>query len=684
MIELTEAPAGRLFGIVRMIFDVDSLVKQALKSAQQSIYSGKFLAALEVLKPFREIQDSSRTEILYMTAVCYRYLEQYQEAKDILVKLHEVQPDFGRGFQEQGHLYLKTGDQRAALVAFRRACEANPALEASWRMQASLLTAEGSEQESMLAHAQALRLQKLPKELLSVTNLIAEGRLLKAEGLCRKFLKNHRHHVEGMRLLADIGSRLGVLEDAEFLLESAREFAPDNIQIQIDYIAVLRKRQKFEKACSEAKILYDRDPNNPVFQSHYAIESLQAGDFDKALELFDQILTKIPDDATTLTSKGHALKTIGKRDEAVDCYQKAGTINPLMGDAFYALANLKTYKFSDDELSAMQQAEDSGQLLINHQSQFCFALGKAFEDRQDFSEAFRYYERGNKLKRIQSRYQADQMEEELIAIANACDESLFERHSTTGDVASDPIFIVGLPRAGSTLLEQIIASHSMVDGTLELPNILSMVHRLRGHHKVNASAGYPGVLHDMKPEDFEKLGQAYVRDTQIHRKQAPFFTDKMPNNFRHIGLIHLILPNAKIIDARREPMACCFSGFKQLFAEGQEFTYGLEEIGRYYKDYVKLMRHWDRVLPGKVLRVQYEDVVADLETQVRRILEFCNLPFEANCVDFHKTNRSVRTASSEQVRQPIYTSGVDQWQNFETWLDPLKNALGPVLTEYRS
>ncbi|UTW54676.1 tetratricopeptide repeat-containing sulfotransferase family protein [Kordiimonas sp. SCSIO 12610] len=662
---------------------MDSSVKHALKNAQQSIYSGKFLAALEILKPYHDIPDSSRTEILYTTAVCYRYLKRYQEAQDTLLKLREAQPDFGRGFQEQGHLYLKTGDKKAALVAFTRACEANPALEASWRMQAGLLAEQGSEQESKLAQAQALRLQQLPKELLSVTNLIAEGRLLKAEGLCRKFLKNQPHHVEGMRLLADIGSRLGVLEDAEFLVESAREFAPDNIQVQIDYIGVLRKRQKFEKACLEAKALYERDPANPVFQSHYAIESLQAGDFDKALELFDQILTTIPDDATTLTSKGHALKTIGKQDEAIKCYQKAGTINPRMGDAFYALANLKTYTFSDAELSKMQKAEDSGQLLTNHQSQFCFALGKAFEDRQDFSKAFTYYERGNKLKRIQSRYQADQMAEELTAIANACNESLFEKHTRTGDVAPDPIFIVGLPRAGSTLLEQILASHSMVDGTLELPNILSMVHRLRGHHKVDASAGYPGVLNDMKPEDFEKLGQAYIRDTRIHRKHAPFFTDKMPNNFRHIGLIQLILPNAKIIDARREPMACCFSGFKQLFAEGQEFTYGLEEVGRYYKGYVELMRHWDHVLPNKILRVQYEDVVADLETQVRRILDYCGLPFEANCVDFHKTDRSVRTASSEQVRQPIYKSGIAQWQNFEPWLDPLKKSLGPVLKEYR-
>ena len=293
------------------------------------------------------------------------------------------------------------------------------------------------------------------------------------------------------------------------------------------------------------------------------------------------------------------------------------------------------------------------------------------------------YERGNTLKRVQSRYDADQMTEELAAQQQICTEALFAMQSNKGFDAPDPIFIVGLPRAGSTLLEQILASHSQIDGTLELPNILSLAHRLRRKQRISDESHYPQVLSELTAEQLRDHGQAFINDTRIHRAGAPYFIDKMPNNFRHIGLIHLILPNAKIIDARRHPLDCCFSGFKQLFAEGQEFTYGLEQVGRYYHDYVQLMRHWDRVLPGKVLRVQYEDVVADLDAQVHRMIDFLGLPFESACVEFHKTKRVVRTASSEQVRQPINTKGIEAWKPFEPWLNPLKDALGDTLHSYR-
>jgi len=302
-----------------------------------------------------------------------------------------------------------------------------------------------------------------------------------------------------------------------------------------------------------------------------------------------------------------------------------------------------------------------------------FALGKGHEDRGEYAESFAHYREGNDLKRAQTRYSADAMTAELARQREACTADLFARHEGDGHSAPDPIFILGLPRAGSTLLEQILASHSQIDGTLELPNILSLAHRLRGR-KASASR-YPDILHDLTAEQLAKFGEQYIADTRIHRQGAPFFIDKMPNNFRHIGLIHLILPNATIIDARREPMDCCFSGFKQLFAEGQEFTYGLEEIGRYYADYVDLMQHWDEVLPGRVLRVSHEDVLDDLEGQTRRMLDHIGLPFEEQCLAFHETKRAVRTASSEQVRQPITRAGQGAWRPYEEWLDPLKAAL---------
>ena len=330
----------------------------------------------------------------------------------------------------------------------------------------------------------------------------------------------------------------------------------------------------------------------------------------------------------------------------------------------------------------MTAAEKDTETAVDDKIHLSFALGKHYEDCGEYGQSFDYYARGNALKLDNLQYKSTSMTEQLQLQQQVCNEEFFEKRSSGGHNAPDPIFIVGLPRAGSTLLEQILASHSCVDGTLELPNIPALAHRLNGRRLKHDSARYPQILLDIPDDKLRQFGEQFIDDTRVHRDDADYFIDKMPNNFRHIGLIHLILPNAKIIDARRHPMACCFSGFKQLFATGQEFTYGLDEIGSYYRDYLALMDHWDAVLPGKVLRVQYEDVVKNLEHEVRRMLDFCALPFEDACLNFHRTERSVRTPSSEQVRQSIYTSGLELWRHFEPWLDPLKNALGPALDRY--
>ena len=611
-----------------------------------------------------------------MSAVCRRYRREFDAALAQLARLKALAPENGRAHQEEGHAYRDMGRPDQALRAYSQACRFNPALVASWRGQLEILTRSGRMREAAQAGAQLDYLKRLPKPLVIVLDLLSQGKLLKAEDLCRKFLRKVPHNVEAMRLLADIGIRLGVLADAEFLLESAHEFEPDNVRVHMDYIQALRKRQKFGPALDQARQLLETSPGNPQFQSIYAIECMQTGNYEEALSLFDKVLEQIPGDPVTLTSRGHALKTNGQYDQAVASYRAALASHARHGEAWYSLSNLKVYSFDDRELERMQAQARNDDLSHADRVHLNFALGKAYEDRNDFETSFRFYERGNRSKKAASSYDADRMTEELRAQHRVCTAEMLSRGAGAGHSAADPIFVVGLPRAGSTLLEQILSSHSRVDGTLELPNILSYSQQLRRRGRSGSEPDYPEILAELSDEELKQFGRQYIDDTRIHRHGAPFFVDKMPNNFRHIGLIHLILPNAKIIDARRDPMACGFSGYKQLFAEGQQFTYNLADLGQYYRDYVELMDHWDAVLPGKVLRVQYEDVVGDLETQVRRILDHCGLEFEPGCLSFYRTERAVRTPSSEQVRQPIFQSGLDYWRNYESWLDPLKSALG--------
>jgi hypothetical protein len=390
-------------------------------------------------------------------------------------------------------------------------------------------------------------------------------------------------------------------------------------------------------------------------------------------------------------SLGHALKAVGRQKDATESYQTAAAARSSFGDAWWSLANLKRYRFSESEIARMRAEE--AEPAANHVDRYhlCFALGKALEDRNEYAESWQFYERGNVLKRTESRYDPDITETNTRKQIEVCTTQFFAERAGVGGPDPDPIFVVGLPRSGSTLIEQILASHSRVEGTQELSDVQRIVVEMRGKQSGVADPRlrtvkdncYPSVLTELAPEDFRRLGERYMTDTRAYRGHQPFFIDKMPNNFRHIGLIHLMMPNAKIIDVRREPMACCFSNLKQLFASGQEFTYSIEDIARYYRTYLELMRHWDAVLPRRILRVWYEDVVEDLEGNVRRILEFCGLEFEPACVEFYKTERSVRTASSEQVRQPIFRDGLLQWRNYEPWLGPLKDSLNDALIRYR-
>ncbi|MEX1197755.1 MAG: sulfotransferase [Pseudohongiellaceae bacterium] len=652
-------------------------VEQAKAALQGGDPAGAARLAGEALK-----QTPESTDALYVRAVALRYLDQYEEARQTLDRLKSLRPGYGRAWQEEGHLKSRYGETDGAIHAYEEAISHNPALTASWHALASLYRSQNRAGEAQRAQAQFQRLSGLPRELVSVASFMHEGKLYKAERLCRAFLQKHPHHPEAMRLLANLGVKLHVLDDAEFLLESALEFQPDFVIARVDYVDVLQRRQRYQRALEEARKLCDMDPKNPAFQSLYANQCMSVGDYDEALTIYDRVLKEMPDNSQVYLVQGHALKTVGRQQDAITAYHEAARHRPWFGDAWWSLANLKTYTFTDAEIQTMREQEASAGIPLADRYHLCFALGKALEDRAEWTESFEYYRRGNDMKRQETRYSTERTEKEFRLQRETCTPALFEKYRDAGHPAPDPIFIVGLPRAGSTLLEQILASHSRVDGTLELPNIMALAHRLDGRRRVDDEPRYPGILSELPAGKLAAFGQQYLDDTAIYREGAAFFTDKMPNNFRHIGLIHLILPNAKIIDARRHPMACCFSGFKQLFAEGQEFTYGLEQMGHYYRGYVELMDHWDRVLPGRILRVHHEDVVEDLETQVRRLLEFCGLEFEPACLDFHRTERVVRTASSEQVRQPINKEGLEQWRHYEPWLDPLKKALGPVLDAY--
>jgi tetratricopeptide (TPR) repeat protein len=655
--------------------------EDAATRAKRLLQGGRLKEALEVTRA-ELIENPANAEALYIQAVTLRYLDQPAQALETLEQLKERQPAYSRAYQEEGHNLKLLGDFKRATEAYQRAVDLNHALLASWRELADLHKRQHNQPASELAQAEYTRLSKLPAELVSVTSLIHDGKLFRAEKLCRAFLQKNPHHIEAMRLLAMLGVKLFVYDDAEFLLESCVEFAPDYWLARYDYINVLHKRQKFEKALEQAAILLQSYPDNHAFQLAFANENVAVGNFDTALELYDKVIARHPAFAQPCLSRGHALKTVGRLEDAIESYRSAYRVKPDFGDAFWSLANLKTYRFPDDEISRMLEQVEAPATSNVNRYHLCFALGAAYEARKEFARSFAFYEQGNLLKKRDVRYDPDVHDAALQRQVEFCTRELFESKAGMGGSYDDPIFIVGLPRAGSTLLEQILASHSLIDGTMELPNIIALAHRLNGRRLVAEEARYPKILSELSAERLQGFADAFIEDTRFHRKDAPYFIDKMPNNFQHIGLIHLILPNARIIDARRHPMACCFSGFKQLFADGQEFTYGQEEIARYYKGYVALMEHWDQVLPGKVLRVHYEHLVADLEGQVHRILDFLGLPFEENCLHYYQTDRSIRTPSSEQVRQPIYQSGLEHWRHFEPWLRVLKRELAEEIARY--
>ena len=656
-------------------FDLDETTLSVdLSNATQAVKESRFEDAFNLLKVLLK-ENPDHIDILYLTAVSTRFLKKFDDSRKHIEHLLFNAPDMGRAYQELGHLNRDIGNEEKSITHYRQACELNPALPASWNALHKYFEKLNNKPAADHALEQIKKLQTLPGQLLFIEQILNEGRLGLAETKCRAFLKENPTHTYAMSLLAEIANRFGYFDDAEFLLQKAVEFKPKDGDLRLKYASILRKKQKFAQTTEQVDILCNQFPDNLNYRAQKASDVMQGGDHAKAITMFDDILKMNPYNFSTLISKGHAQKTLGFTDQAIKSYQTAYQIKPDHGEAFFSLANLKTYSFSQNELDSMREQVQRVDLSLRDKAYFHFALAQGCEVNGEYEEAFFHLDRGNQIKKDQSKYSIENMEREFQAQIDVCDEAFFEQLGQGGHDTKDPIFILGLPRAGSTLVEQILASHSMIDGTLELPNILSMAQSLRGDDIYGKDGNYPRAMESLTLQQRENFGKSFIEETRMHRKNAPMFTDKMPNNFRHIGLIHLIMPNAKIIDARRYPLDCCFSMFKQLFAQGQEFTYGLREAGSYYNSYIKLMDHWDRVLPGKVLRFNNEDVVEDLENQVSRLLEFLEIPFEEQCISFYETDRLIRTPSSEQVRKPVNKDGMGRWKPYAKYLKPLLDVI---------
>ncbi|MEQ1541815.1 MAG: sulfotransferase [Novosphingobium sp.] len=527
---------------------------------------------------------------------------------------------------------------------------------------------------STLGESWLSRLGQYHPRLIEAALAMNDNDLPRAEPLLRAHLKEDPFDVAAIRMFAELAGRIGRNKDAENLLRRALELSPAFTAARANLALVLYRQNRPDEAIDELNRVIAEEPDNPGHSNLKAAAFGRIGEFDDAIALYDKVLSQAPNQPRVWMSYGHMLKTVGRLDDGIAAYRRALAIMPALGEAWWSLANLKTVRFDDADIAAMEGALARGDIADDDRFHLDFALGKALEDRGQTEPAFAHYAAANDLRRAQLSHSAEETTrfvDRLIAIATP---EFFAERAGQGCDAPDPIFILGMPRAGSTLVEQILSSHSLIEGTSELPDIPALARR---------DPAYPDGLPALTGEQLARQGEEFLRRTRIQRKtDRPFFIDKLPNNWAHVAFIRLILPKARIIDARRHPLGCCFSNFKQHFARGQAFSYSLSDMGRYYADYVRLMAHIDAVQPGAVHRVIYERLVDDTEAEVRALLAYCGVPFEDACLAFHKTERAVRTPSSEQVRQPIFRDGTEAWKPFSAFLDPLREALGPVLEYY--
>ncbi|MBS1239542.1 MAG: Tetratricopeptide repeat-containing protein, partial [Proteobacteria bacterium] len=550
-----------------------------------------------------------------------------------------------------------------------------------WRMLARALRSLGEDGEAADAELMAVRATAFEPEMIAIAAAMLANDLPRAEAGLRARLKAKPTDVAAIRLMAELAARIGRLRDSEALLRRALELAPGFLAARANLASVLYKQNRFADAVAELENLLALG-DDPANRNLMAAALSRIGDYDEALRLFEELLQSFADHARLWMSYGHLLKTVGRQDDSIAAYRRAIACEPGLGEAWWSLANLKTVQFAGEDVAAMEAALEDGALSDDDRFHLHFALGKAYGDRGEADNAFRHYAEGNALRAAQVAHDPDAVAAQVDAVIATFTPEFFADRPGSGDAAPDPIFILGLPRAGSTLVEQILSSHSAIEGTMELPDIPALAGR-EGRAFDGTVRSWPRAIARMDPARLAELGAEYLERTRVQRKTGkPLFIDKLPNNWSYCGLIHAILPNAKIVDARRDPLDCGFSNFRQHYAKGQGFSYDLAHIGRYYADYVRAMDHFGRVLPGRIHRVIHERLLDDPEGEVRALLDYLGLPFEEACLEFHRNTRAVRTASSEQVRRPINRDGVGQWQPYEKWLDPLKDSLGDLTETY--
>jgi predicted Zn-dependent protease len=656
-------------------------IEVALAHAAQLLERNPVLAAEQAGEILKAVPDHPLAALLLGAA--RRGAGDAAAALAVLDPLVATHPQWALAHYE---LALALGDlerNAAAVTALRRAVTLKPDMADAWRALADELRLAGDAAGADAAYAQNIRASTKDQRLLTAAAALCENRIPQAEALLRAHLKKYPTDVAALRMLAEVAARLGRYNDAEILLTRCLELAPSFAAARHHRAIVLHRQNKPAAALREVDELLQKDPRNPGYNNLKAAILARVGELRDSIEIYAGLLAEYPAQPKIWLSYGHALKTSGREDDSVAAYRKSIGLLPSLGEAYWSLANLKTVQFAKEDVAAMRLQLRRSDLAVEDQLHLHFAMGKALEDKGEYAASFEHYAQGNQLRRAQLSYQPDELSNHVARIKSLFTAQFFADRAGYGAAAPDPIFIVGLPRSGSTLLEQILSSHSQVEGTMELPDIAAIARTLFDIGKTSNTPGYSAVLATLDADQCRELGERYIAQTRIQRKTAaPFFIDKMPNNFAHIDLIQLALPRAKIIDARRHPLGCGFSGFKQHFARGQSFAYSLEDIGRYYRDYVELMAFFDTVLPGRIHRVIYESMIEDTDCEVRKLLEYCGLPFESGCLRFYENERAVRTASSQQVRKPIFREGVDHWRHYESWLNPLKNTLGSVLDSY--